>query len=139
MLQLQSMYQQLEANQRQEMVSYITITNSTGVTWIANSMTISGDLFVNGTTNLVNTSTLSVEDTLVELGKVDGKFPGSDVNKDLGLVFRRYKWFLQKSQQYTGTILHQECCRFRSFRIFRVLTNDTSGSLEIALYLTDCK
>ena len=60
-------------------------------------MTVTGDLFVNGNTTQVNTSTLTVEDTLVELGIVDGNDPTSDVNKDLGIVFNWYDTQLRKA------------------------------------------
>ena len=117
----------------------ITITNSTGAVSIANSMTISGDLFVNGTTTEVNTSTLSVEDTLVELGKVDGAAPGSDVNKDLGLVFHYYSGSAKKAAVYWDDSTSRIVVASEVSESSGVLTNDTSGSLEIgALYLNDC-
>src|SRR6056300_1423994 len=47
-------------------------------------LTVGGDLIVNGTTTSVNTSTLSIEDTLIELGK------GNSVDtNDLGLIMTR--------------------------------------------------
>jgi hypothetical protein len=117
----------------------ITITNSTGAVSIANSMTISGDLFVNGTTTEVNTSTLSVEDTLVELGKVDGAVPASDVNKDLGLVFHYYSGSAKKAAVYWDDSTSRIVVASEVSESSGVLTNDTSGSLEIgALYLNDC-
>jgi hypothetical protein len=63
----------------------ITIDNG-GNVGVSTNLTVSGNLFVNGTTTQVNTTSLTVEDTLVELGLVDGAAPGSDLNKDLGLV-----------------------------------------------------
>ena len=117
----------------------ITITNSTGAVSIANSMTISGDLFVNGTTTEVNTSTLSVEDTLVELGKVDGAVPASDVNKDLGLVFHYYSGSAKKAAVYWDDSTSRIVVASEVSESSGVLTNNTSGSLEVgALYLNDC-
>lgn len=74
----------------------VTIGLPNNVT-VGNNLTVTGDLFVNGNTTQVNTSTLTVEDTLVELGIVDGNDPTSDVNKDLGIVFNWYDTQLRKA------------------------------------------
>jgi len=68
----------------------ITITNSTGAVSIADSLTVSGDLIVNGTLTEVNTTQLNVEDTLIELQRPDGGELGSDTNKDVGLLLNYY-------------------------------------------------
>ena len=68
----------------------ITITNSTGAVSIADSLTVSGDLYVNGTQTYVNTTQMTVEDTLIELQVVDGGSLSSDTNKDVGLIFNYY-------------------------------------------------
>ena len=68
----------------------ITITNSTGAVATNANLTVGGDLYVNGTTTQVNTTTLSIEDQLIELGKVDGNAPSSDLNKDVGLLLHWY-------------------------------------------------
>lgn len=67
---------------------------------VSTNLTISGNLFVNGTTTEVNTVTLTVEDTLVELGMVNGAAPGSDLNKDLGLVLNYYTDAAKKAAIY---------------------------------------
>jgi hypothetical protein len=67
----------------------ITI-DATGNVGVSTNLTVSGNLIVNGTTTQVNTTSLTVEDTLVELGFVDGAAPGSDLDKDLGLLFNYY-------------------------------------------------
>jgi hypothetical protein len=68
----------------------ISITDSTGAVSIANSLTVSGDLIVNGTLTEVNTTQLNVEDTLIELQRPDGGDLGSDTNKDVGLLLNYY-------------------------------------------------
>lgn len=75
----------------------ITITNSTGAVSIANSMTISGDLFVNGTTTEVNSTQLTVEDTIIELQLVDGGELTGDTNKDVGMIFNYYDTAAKKA------------------------------------------
>ena len=77
----------------------ITI-DSSGNVGVSTNLTVSGNLVVNGTTTQVNTTSLTVEDTLVELGMVDGAAPGSDVNKDLGLLFNYYSGSAKKAAVY---------------------------------------
>ena len=52
--------------------------------------TITGNLNVNGSTTQVNTTTLTIEDNLIELGKVDGNVPTSDLNKDIGMLLHYF-------------------------------------------------
>jgi len=52
--------------------------------------TITGNLNVNGSTTQVNTTTLTIEDNLIELGKVDGNAPTSDLNKDIGMLLHYF-------------------------------------------------
>lgn len=78
----------------------ITISDGTGNVGIASNLTITGDLYVNGNTTQVNVSTLTVEDTLVELGMVNGSAPGSDLNKDLGLLLNYYTSSAKKAAMF---------------------------------------
>ena len=52
--------------------------------------TITGNLNVNGSTTQVNTTTLTIEDNLIELGKVDGLAPTTDLNKDIGMLLHYF-------------------------------------------------
>ena len=74
--------------------------DSSGNVGVSTNLTVSGDLFVNGTTTQVNTTSLTVEDTLVELGLVDGAAPASDLNKDLGLVLNYFTDAAKKAAIY---------------------------------------
>jgi len=79
------------------------IKSSTGNTAISlsdTSVTIAGDLYVSGNTTQVNTTTLTVEDTLVELGLVNGSAPGSDLDKDLGLLLNYYSGSAKKAAMF---------------------------------------
>lgn len=53
----------------------------------AQNFTVTGDLFVNGSTTQVNTSSITVEDRTIELGQVDGAAPSSATTWDLGVLF----------------------------------------------------
>ena len=77
----------------------ITITSG-GNVGVSTNLTVSGDLIVNGTTTQVNTISLTVEDTLVELGLVDGAAPTSDLSKDLGMLFNYYDGSAKKAAVY---------------------------------------
>jgi len=51
------------------------------------NLTVTGNLYVNGSTTQVNTSSMTVEDRTVELGLVDGSAPNSATTWDLGVLF----------------------------------------------------
>lgn len=62
----------------------IDLSATYGVT--ANSLTVSGNLTVNGTTTTVNSTTITVDDPIITLG--GDTVPSSDDNKDRGIEFR---------------------------------------------------
>ena len=85
------------AIQARDGTAAITITDSTGAVSVANSLSVSGDLFVNGTTTEINTTQLTVEDTLIELQVVDGGELSSDTNKDIGILLNYYDTAAKKA------------------------------------------
>lgn len=84
----------------QDGTAAITVASVTGAVGVSSDLTVSGNLYVNGTTTEVNTVTLTVEDTLVELGMINGAAPGSDLNKDLGLVLNYFDTAAKKAAIY---------------------------------------
>ena len=71
--------------------SSITIANSTGSVGIASDLTVSGSLYVAGNTTQVNTTSLQVEDRVIELGKIATNATApSDTTWDLGILFNYY-------------------------------------------------
>jgi hypothetical protein len=66
-----------------------TIDASGNIT-ASQNFTITGNLYVNGSTTQVNTETLTVEDRLIEAGKVQTS-PPSDSTWDVGVLFNYYK------------------------------------------------
>ena len=64
----------------------ITIGNSTSETTVADNLTVTGNMTVNGTTTTVNSTTTTVDDPIFTLG--GDTAPGSDDNKDRGIEFR---------------------------------------------------
>jgi len=63
-----------------------TIDSSGNIT-ASQDLTVSGNLYVNGSTTQVNTSSMTVEDRTIELGQVDGSAPSSATTWDLGVLF----------------------------------------------------
>ena len=78
----------------------IVITDSTGAVSMAQNLTIGGNLTVNGTTTQVNTTQMTVEDTLIQLQMVDGSAPGSDTNKDVGVLLNYYDGSAKKAAMF---------------------------------------
>jgi hypothetical protein len=57
-----------------------------GTTTVNNSLTVTGNLVVNGTTTTFNSTTVTIDDPIFTLG--GDTAPGSDDNKDRGIEFR---------------------------------------------------
>ena len=69
---------------------HATVANSTtavaGNMTVGNKLTVTGDLQVDGTTVTVNTTNVTMDDPILTLG--GDSAPGSDLNKDLGIIGR---------------------------------------------------
>ena len=78
----------------------IVITDSTGAVSMAQNLTVGGNLTVNGTTTQVNTTQMTVEDTLIQLQMVDGSAPASDTNKDVGILLNYYTDSAKKAAMF---------------------------------------
>jgi hypothetical protein len=69
--------------------------DSSGNVGLSSNLTVAGNLFVNGSTTSVNTETLKVKDSLIDLGKIDdgsGNLvpPTSDLNIDVGILLNYF-------------------------------------------------
>lgn len=123
--------------------SAITITSTTGEVGFANSVTISGDLYVRGTTTEINTSTLKVEDTLVDLGLVNDNGtlvpPSSDLNLDIGILLNWYSGSAKKASVYWDDSAGRVGIASDVTESSGVLTANAYAAVEIgALWVTDC-
>jgi hypothetical protein len=99
----------------------ITITDTTGAVATNGNLTVGGDLFVNGNTTQVNTTSLTVEDRTLDLGKVDGNVPASATTWDLGILFNYNSSGAKKS----AVIWEHGDARFK---FASVLGADTDGT-----------
>ena len=116
--------------------SALTVTGTANVT---SNLTVGGNLTVNGTTTQVNTVNTTIEDTLLELQKVDGGNLGSDTNKDVGIVMNYYDGSAKKAAMFWD----DSAGRFAFGSVVTentgVLGSVTYGGVEMgSLYLNDC-
>ena len=119
--------------------SSITLSASTGNVGIASDLTVTGNLYVNGSTTQVNTTQLTVEDTLIELGRVDGNDPSSDVNKDIGFLLNYYTNAAKKAAVYWDDSTQRISISSDVSESASVLTSNAYAALEIgSLWINDC-
>lgn len=117
----------------------ITITNSTGAVAVAQNLTVSGNLIVNGSTTQVNTTTTTIEDQLLDLGFVDGSAPSSDLNKDIGILFNYYTASAKKAAVYWDDSAGRIVVSNDVSESSGVLTAASHAGLEIgSLWVNDC-
>jgi len=117
----------------------ITITDSTGAVALSQNLTVAGNLYVNGSTTQVNTTTTTIEDQLLDLGFVDGSAPSSDLNKDIGVLFNYYTDSAKKAAVYWDDSTSRIVVSADVSESSGVLTNNTGGTLEVAsLYVSGC-
>jgi uncharacterized Zn ribbon protein len=124
----------------------VAITLAGNDVTIADDLTVSGNLYVNGSTTQVNTAALTVEDRTIDLGIVNGAAPAGATTWDLGILFNYYATTAKKS----AVIWEHGDARFK---FASVLASDTDGSdvntpqltvttfapIEIAsLFVNDC-
>jgi uncharacterized Zn ribbon protein len=124
----------------------VAITLAGNDVTVADDLTVSGNLYVNGSTTQVNTAALTVEDRTIDLGIVNGAAPAGNTTWDLGILFNYYATTAKKS----AVIWEHGDARFK---FASVLASDTDGSdvntpqltvttfapIEIAsLFVNDC-
>ena len=116
--------------------SALTVTGTANVT---SNLTVGGDLTVNGTTTQINTVNTTIEDTLLELQKVDGGNLGSDTNKDVGIVMNYYDGSAKKAAFFWDDSAGRFAFGSVVTETSGVLGSVTYGGVEIgALHVNDC-
>lgn len=105
----------------------LTLDSATGMTTVDDDLTVTGNLFVNGSTTQVNTSALTIEDRTIELGRVDGAAPVSATTWDLGVLFNYHDGSAKKS-----AVVWESADAGKSnisiFKFATVLASDTDGT-----------
>ena len=111
----------------------------TGAITASSNVTVSGNLTVNGTTTQINTVNTTIEDTLLELQKVDGGNLGSDTNKDVGVVMNYYDGSAKKAAIFWDDSAGRFALASEATETGGVLGSLTYGGLEVgSLYVNDC-
>ena len=125
----------------------VAITLAGNDVTIADDLTVSGNLYVNGSTTQVNTAALTVEDRTIDLGIVNGAAPAGNTTWDLGILFN---YFSSSAAKKSAVIWEHSDARFK---FASVLAADTDGNntstpqltvttfapIEIAsLFVNDC-
>ena len=106
---------------------------------VGGNVIVSGDLTVNGTTTQINTVQMTVEDTLIELQIINGSVPGSDTNKDVGIVMNYFNASAKKAAFYWDDSVSRMVAASEISESSGVLTASTFAGLEIgSLYVNDC-
>ena len=111
----------------------------TGAAVVTSNVTIGGDLTVNGTTSQINTVNMTIEDTIMELQKVDGSNLSSDTNKDVGMVMNYYSGSAKKAAFYWDDSAARFVLAGEASETTGVMSPSAYGGLEIgSLYVNDC-
>ena len=121
----------------------ITITDGNGNVGIASDLTVSGNLTVLGSQTEVNTETLLVEDSLIEVGLINsgGSLvpPSSDANIDVGVIFHYFDTAAKKAAVYWDDSVSRVSIASSVTEASSVLTANAYAALEIgALWVNDC-
>jgi hypothetical protein len=112
---------------------------------VADDLTVQGNLYVNGNTTQVNTSSLTVEDRTIQLGIVNGASPTSATTWDLGVLFNYYT----NSAKQSAVVWEHGDSRFKFGSAISddggtdvngpQITVSTFAPIEIgSLWVTDC-
>jgi len=121
----------------------ITITDGNGNVGIASDLTVSGKLTVLGSQTEVNTETLLVEDSLIEIGLINsgGSLipPTSDANIDVGVIFHYFDTAARKAALYWDDSVSRVSIASSVSESSSVLTANAYAALEIgSLWVNDC-
>jgi hypothetical protein len=110
--------------------------DSSGNVGLSSNLTVAGNLFVNGSTTSVNTETLKVKDSLIDLGKIDdgsGNLvpPTSDLNIDVGVLLNYFDTEARKAAVYWDDSVSRIAVASRVTEAASVLTASAYAALEV--------
>ncbi len=110
--------------------------DSSGNVGLSSNLTVAGNLFVNGSTTSVNTNTLKVKDSLIDIGKIDdgsGNLvpPIADLNIDIGVLFNYYDTEARKAAVYWDDSVSRIAVASRVTESSSILTASAYAALEV--------
>jgi hypothetical protein len=121
----------------------ITLSAGTGNVGVSSDLTVSGNLYVLGSTTEVETTNLKIEDSLIDLGLLQTGntlgVPTADLNIDIGVLFNWYNGSAKKAAVYWDDSLQRVGISSDVSEANSVLTSNAYAAVEIgALWVTDC-
>ena len=134
----------VNGNDIQSSTGAVAITLAANDVTIADDLTVGGNLYVNGSTTQVNTTTLNVKDALIDLGLIDTGggvlgVPTSDLNKDIGLLLNYFSATAKKAAMFWDDSASRIVFSDNATESTGVLTSITFAPIEIgSLWVNDC-
>lgn len=122
----------------------LTLDSASGTVTVDDDLTINGNFTVLGTQSIINTETLKVEDSLIEVGLVNsgGSLvpPSSDANIDVGVVLHYYSGSAKTAAMFWDDSAGRIVVASEVTESTSVMGSITYANLEIgALTVTDCQ
>ena len=121
----------------------LTLDSTSGTTTVADDLTVNGTLTVLGSQSIINTETLKVEDSLIEVGLVNsgGSLvpPSSDANIDVGVVLHYYSGSAKTAAMFWDDSAGRIVVASEVTETTSVMGSITYADFEIgSLYVNDC-
>ena len=122
----------------------LTLDSASGTTTVADDLTVNGTFTVLGSQSIINTETLKVEDSLIEVGLVNSGgnlvAPSSDANIDVGVVMHYYSGSAKTAALFWDDSAGRVVVASEVTETTSVMGSITDANLEIgALTVTDCQ
>jgi len=112
----------------------LTLDSADGTVTVDDNLTVNGTLTVLGAQSIINTETLKVEDSLIEVGLVNSGgslvAPSSDANIDVGLIFHYYSGSAKKAAVFWDDSVGRIAFGADVSESTSVLTNSTHATIE---------
>lgn len=122
----------------------LTLDSASGTTTVADDLTVNGTFTVLGSQSIINTETLKVEDSLIEVGLVNSGgslvAPSSDANIDVGVVMHYYSGSAKTASIFWDDSVGRIVVADEVTESASVMGSISYATLEIgALTVSDCQ
>jgi len=134
----------LDANTLTTSSGGLTLDSANGTTTVADDLTVNGTFTVLGSQSIINTETLKVEDSLIEVGLVNSGgslvAPSSDANIDVGVVMHYYSGSAKTAAMFWDDSVGRIVIADEVSESSSVMGSISYANLEIgALTVSDCQ
>ena len=122
----------------------LTLDSTSGTVTVADNLTVDGTFTVLGSQSIINTETLKVEDSLIEVGLVNSGgslvAPSSDANIDVGVVMHYYSGSAKTAAMFWDDSVGRIVIADEVSESSSVMGSISYANLEIgALTVSDCQ